>query len=227
MWLLLLACASPPEPPTAAVPVPPPPAPPWTLTGRASSDGLDTPTLIGGAAALGPACATLNERLRGDGPPCFVEEWRSDRVLHVERAGARLRFDGQPGRTTWTQLGGPLDGCLGDPLAVPPAGDPGGHRALDGDSWVLTLSGANRCALGGTLRLHTRRDTAAWSGLTVAGTPWDAGGRERALDVLRAELRDLVDRGWADLDRADRADALRALATDPHPDAKRLLDRRR
>ena len=228
MWLLLLACASPPPakapPPPAESPAPPPP---WVLVGRAVDNGLATPSLAGGAAALGPGCAAINERIKGDGPPCFIEDWASARVVRVERAGERLRFDGALGRTRWSQLEGPFAGCLGDPLAVPPAGDPGATRALDGNTWVLTFSGQNRCGIGGSLRLSALRNAADWSTVTVGGAPWAKGGREAALSYARAELRALVADKWSQLDREQREDALRSLATDPHPDAVRILKRRK
>ncbi|MDP2308224.1 MAG: hypothetical protein Q8P18_19550 [Pseudomonadota bacterium] len=230
MWPFLVACASPPEPDVAAVvtTVAASPPPPWTLQGRASSDGLDTPTLPGGAALLGAACATLNATLHGSGPPCFVEDWRADGArLRVERAGARLRFDRVPGRTTWTPIGGILASCLGDPLAAPPADDPGGRRTLEKRTWVITLSGQNRCALTGTLRLDATRDHAEWSGISSEGLPWSSGGREAAQTLLRAELRALVESKWGELDTVQREEALQALAADPHPDARRVLELRR
>jgi hypothetical protein len=76
-------------------------------------------------------------------------------------------------------------GCLGDPLALPPADDPGGARGYDGEWWTLHLSGTNPCHLGGELRLHAWRDKAEWDGLTVDGVPWNAGGRDRLLKSLR------------------------------------------
>ncbi len=228
MWTLLVACAAQPAPVAEIAPAPAAVSAPWALVGRASTDGLDTPSLSDGAASLGPNCATLNTTLRGDGPPCFVEVWRADGApLRVERAGARLRFDGLPGRTTWSPIAGILASCLGDPLAVPPAGDPGGVRALDGGIWVLALSGQNPCALAGTLRLDATRDRAVWSGLTAGGQPWSVGGRELAQALLRAELRTLVQTRWPELDDLARDDARRALAEDPHPDARRLLELRR
>ncbi|MES2644746.1 MAG: hypothetical protein V4850_34985 [Myxococcota bacterium] len=227
MWPFLVACMSPPEP-GVAVPAPavaPSPPPTWILVGRASSDGLDTPTLPGGAALLGADCATINTALRGHGPPCFVEEWRADGApVRVERAGARLRFNRVPGRTTWTPIGGILASCLGDPLALPPADDPGARRTLEKRTWVITLSGENRCALAGTLRLETTRDRADWDGISAEGLPWSKGGREAAQVLLRAELRALVETRWSELDTFAREEARQALMADPHPDAQRLLD---
>ncbi|MDP2312661.1 MAG: hypothetical protein Q8P41_07130 [Pseudomonadota bacterium] len=223
MISLLLACAAPPAPPAVPEPTRLPP-PSWVLVGRASSDGLSTPTLQGGTARLGVGCAALNDTLHGHGPPCFVEEWRAgDGTVLVERAGARLRFDGVPGRTTWTPINGALAACLGDPLAVPPAADPGGQRTLERRTWVVALSGQNRCAIAGTLRLDATRDRADWSDLSAGGRPWSAGGREIAAATVRAEVRALVRSRWNELDEATRADALRSLAEDPDPDAARLL----
>ncbi len=220
VWPLLLACSDPP-----LVSAPPPIAPqPAVLTGRASSDGLDTPTLPGGAARLGTDCVEANRTLRGDGPPCFAEVWTAERPIAVLRAGRRLSFDGARGRTRWSQLEGVLSFCLGDPLAIPPAADPGGTRTLEGTTWGIHLSGANRCGLRGALQLDATRDHADWDDLRVADTPWRSGGRERAQETLRAAVREIVGQDWAQLDPATREDALRALAQDPHPDAKALLN---
>jgi len=228
MWPLLVACAAPPAPVPHVAPVlPPEPTRAWSLVGRATSDGLDTPPLPDGAAALGPACATVNLSLRGDGPPCFVEDWTDGvTTVRVTRAGARLRFDGAPGRTTWTPIDGIVSACLGDPLALPPARDPVGQRILDGTTWVLALSGQNACGLSGTLRLDVTRDHADWSDLSADGLPWANGGREAAQSHIRAALREVVRTRWETLDAEDRDDALRGLALDPHPDAKTLLEAR-
>jgi hypothetical protein len=229
VWPLLLACAPPPAAPSPAIVTAPAPARPiFQLSGRASSAGLDTPTLAGGAALLGTGCVTANRTLDGDGPPCFAEVWQAaDRSVAVLRAGHRLRFDGQRGRTSWSQVDGPLAWCLGDPLAIPPAGDPGGLRTLDVDTWVVHVSGDNRCALTGDLRLAATVDHAAWDDIRAAGHPWDAGGRDAARTTMFAAVRDAVAHHWRTLDAAARADALGMLAEDPHPDAKRLLARHR
>lgn len=229
MWPFLVACAPPPEPAVAHAPAATAaPTVRMTLVGRASSDGLDTPTLPGGAALLGTDCATLNTALRGHGPPCFIEDWRADGdAVRVERAGERLRFDGVPGRTTWTPIGGILASCLGDPLALPPADDPGARRTLEKRTWVITLSGENRCALAGSLRLDATRDRAEWSDISSQGLPWGSGGREAAQALLGAELRALVESRWSELTTIERTEALQALAQDPHPDARGLIDRHR
>jgi hypothetical protein len=224
MWSLLVACAAPPAPAPPVPPAAPAARAVWSLVGRATSDGLDTPPLPDGTAVLGPACATVNASLHGDGPPCLVEDWTDGpTTVRVTRAGARLRFDGAPGRTTWTPIAGILSTCLGDPLALPPARDPVGQRILDGATWLLALSGQNMCGLSGTLRLDVTRDHADWSDLSADGLPWSKGGREAAQIHVRAQLREVVRTRWSTLDPDSRDDALRALALDPHPDAKALL----
>lgn len=219
MWHFLLACA--PSPPPAPAHVAP-----WRLVGRASSEGLDTPSLPGGSAALGQNCGAVNAALGGDGPPCAIEVWRAgEREVRVERAGQQLRLDGAPGRTAWSQLRGSLAECLGDPLLLPPAGDPGGQRRLVDDQWRVELSGENRCRLAGVLRLDVRADRADWSGLTANGRRWADGGRAFALEVHRAQLRKLTEEQWDSLGTDERSEVLTLLRADPSPEAQALVAR--
>ena len=181
------------------------------------------PSLPGGNLLLGVGCATINAALHGDGPPCSVEEWQGDRTVRVERAGRKLRIDGRRGRIRWSQLANPLPGCLGDPLAVPPAQDPGATRTFDGERWILTFTGQNLCHLGGTLVLHATSDEADWSALTASDRPWTDGGLAAAWADLRADLRSTLVTRWATMDEHTRAAARQALIQDPHPDAARVL----
>ena len=221
----LLACADPP-PPTMPDPLPIGPATPttWSRVARVSTEGIDVPALP--QALLGPGCATLNAALGGDGPPCFVEDWSGPRMIRVERAGATVRLDGDRVQGRWPNIGTLLDGCLGDPLALPPAADPGGARTLTDDTWILTFSGQNLCVLGGSLKLALRGGRVDTSALTVEGLAWSRGGRERAANGHRARLRAVVRDDWETLSATERDDALRALARDPDPEAQALLAKR-
>lgn len=222
---LVFACAAPPEPTPPAPPaVEPEPPPPWVRLARVSTDGIDSPSLS--PSLLGERCAAVNARIGGDGPPCAVEDWGGPGARRVERAGGVLTIDGTPGRTTWTAINGTLEGCLGDTLSLPPAADPGATRSMTETAWVLTFSGQNRCELGGELTLDIDQDHAEWSRLTAGGLPWEKGGRDHAKSTHRARLRALVRDEWGSLSQEEREDALRALAEDPHPEAKTLLKRR-
>lgn len=144
------------------------------MIGRITADGLDLPPHPDGPAALDPRCASQGLR------PCSAERWTDgEQVVDVVRAGHDLRIDGLTGRTDWLRIGPTLMGCLGDPLALPPADDPGGTRSFDGEWWTLHMSGANACRVSGELRLHAWKDQADWHALAVDGVPWDAGGRQR------------------------------------------------
>ena len=118
-------------------------------------------------------------------------------------------------REAWS-LGEPLGTCLGDPLALPPAGDVAGFRklAFDGEdgAWRLELSGRNPCALSGRLDLPLRFAQVDVSGLRAHELPWKEGGREAVLDQLRAELLAHAEANWASLDAEERLALRRSLS---------------
>ncbi len=195
--VFLLACAVPapaPTPEAAEVPEVPVAAEQFTLVGRAAHEGFLVPSLPDGTALLGDNCATVNAGIRGHGPPCLAERWRSDRrelTFLVANPAASARWgtaEASPARTTWPSLGRTLAWCLEDPLMLPPARDPGGTRTFSGDGWTLQFSGQNRCHLGGVLSLALDRDRAVWSGLTVEGVAWNDGGRARAQALVTAAV---------------------------------------
>lgn len=163
-------------------------------TGRSELGGIAVPSVPGGGELLGPDCTAVNERLRGKGPPCAVETWAGEgKVWTLFRAGNAARFEGPEGevvraRAHWSVLAGTLSRCMPDPLALPPAGDPGGDRGFDGDDWVLVFTGQNRCRLEGTLRFAADADRADFDQLAVNGTPWTRGGRDLADRLLADPL---------------------------------------
>ena len=113
-------------------------------------------------------------------------------LLH---AGEAVVWETESWPAAWRRLGTELSHCLGgDPLALPPGGDPAGFRTLAAKTppesdreamWVLSFSGQNSCELSGTLRLHATRDRADSRDLLSGGKPWESGGREHALSLLR------------------------------------------
>lgn len=172
----------------------------WTLVGLADDSHFPLPALPGGRALLGPACYDVNQRLTaldprhpGLGPPCGVERWSAgSETMDLLWAGdaALLRTGSNPpggldgsgsgpderARGRWNAVGSVLGACLGPPLNLPPAGDPAGRRGTDGTSWLIDLSGANRCALSGRLSLGIRGDRADTSELLAGGLGWASGG---------------------------------------------------
>lgn len=233
MLVLLLACAEvPPPPPPTSTTMPPPPER-FVLVGRHSPGLLLEPPLPEGPARLGPDCATVNEALRGDGPPCLAERWASaGRTALLLVAGRQARFkwgDEPPVRTPtrWETLGNILETCLGDPFTIPPAGDPGALRDFTGTAWRLSLTGRNRCGLEGTLELPIRGGRADWKGLAVDGVGWTEGGRERAMPAYRGIVREAVARHAEALDAAGRVQALQALEGDETAEAAALRERLR
>lgn len=186
-----------------------------------------------GTSLLGLGCEAGMRLTGGLPPPCVAERWTSEegesrvflrvgdrailRDLHVDRAV----------KTNWETLDGPLGGCLGDPLSVPPAGDPDGFRLLqevEGTyAWILSLSGQNLCGLGGQLIVHATRDHAEVRELTVQGGPWDEEGRQKARASLFAFIRQTAVERWSTLDEAARLRILTNLADDPEPAAVDVL----
>jgi hypothetical protein len=185
----------------------------------------DAPPFEGWAAAVATCTAAAE---------CAAERWRKEPLTSaVERTLVRdgdriVWLDDQtvwPAR--WRQISGALSHCLGDPLAIPPAADPGGGRDLLEDpatndarwSWQVRLSGNNRCNLSGTILLSATGPKVDVRDLRVGKQAWHAGGRHEAEAFLRAELRELARTGWDTLNEAERVDLLRALRTDPEASA--------
>lgn len=229
-------CAPAPAPPVAEAPpgaqAPPPTEPPpperaWRRVARIEADQPAAVPVEGAAEALA-RCAEVR--------PCVVERWVPAEeppaaALTLLRRGAALEpvedtEPATPWRTRWTVVNGALDPCLGDPLAASPADDPAGVRELvergEARWWRLRLSGHNRCRLAGVLELSTTRDEAVADGLSVEGRPWREGGRQRALELLRADLRAQAQAAWEDLSPAEREEWARVLDRDP--EAAALLE---
>lgn len=137
------------------------------------------------------------------------------------RAGDALEASGrgQGWRAGWRSVSGPLRGCLGDPLADPPAADPTGVRSLErvGEDWrwVIGLGGHNRCRLEGSLTLAATADRADATALVCGAATWQEGGRDCALENLRAYARARATADWPALGPEDRAAWLMALESDP------------
>jgi hypothetical protein len=165
----------------------------------------------------------------GAGPP---ESWvgsSGEQATFNPRTGELLRTDhpALTGRLRWPGLG-TLGMCLGDVLADPLPADPGAFRALVWGTeahWHLTLSGTNRCSLGGVLVLDVLDDGVDPSGLEVEGLPWSQGGRQRARVILAAGLRADAERVWGELDVPARIRLLDLLSRDPEPEAAAVLHR--
>jgi len=199
--LLLLAVGCSPPPPPVVAPAPPPAPHAWALEGLADDSHIPLPELPGGRALLGTACFVANQRLTsldprrpGAGPPCGAERWsdgtQSMLLLWAGDAGMVER-EGRASAaiTRWHAVDALLAECLGPALNLPPAGDPGATRATDGEKWLLTFSGANRCGLEGTLALWIRADRADPQAIRVADQPWRAGGSTLAQARLGPERR--------------------------------------
>ncbi len=227
LLIALLACNLPfeqgvaPSDPAASVQPPPPPAV-YVLSGRATPAGLELPALSAAAPLVADRCAVLREMMESpSGEACFVEEWSSGvHRIYLHRAGVHLAFSAKlhelgPIRpATWTSVGAVLRACIGDVLALPPAGDPGATRRLTPSLVILHFSGQNLCHLEGELSLYRDADRAD-AAIRVDGMVWGKGGREQAQILLRSELRRVVAEEWPRLSPADQALAREVLNDDP------------
>lgn len=164
-------------------------------------------------------------RLAADGA---VQTWvAGDETVTLDTTSGRLsRGEVElKARSTWPAWQ-TLALCLGDPMTMPPAGDPAGFRVLAWDDpvhWRLELSGANTCQATGTVILDAVRDEVDVGGLLIDGRPWREGGRERGHALaLQAFRGTLVDR-WPELSERERSEALLLLQNDPDPEAAAVL----
>lgn len=244
VWAALgcAACAA------SDVPPAPPPAPPapttWTLVGEVTLGAVHPRPRPGFEEAvdlLGPECATATARLGDRAPPCRAELWRPLRpagepvddarafLLQVGRSTLLLTASGEHQRSArWPDLGPVLERCLGDPLALPPTGDPQGYRHLvieaESAAWVLHLSGANACQLSGSLRLGISPDQVSVEDLSVGAVPWRERGAQAALAMQRAAVRVEVRDRFAELSAAERIVGFETLVHDPDPEALTILE---
>ncbi len=171
-------------------------------------------------------------RLQEAGP---MERW-------VTAQGHEAAFERRSGRLQWRAMDnsqeqartrlvwsnwGLLENCLGSPLREKTGGDPGAFRSLvvfqDQVSWILDFSGLNRCSLGGRVIVDAVEDRVDTENLEVDGIPWAAGGRQRALAILRAETRETASERWPALDIVGRILLLKLLSDDPDPRAEQSL----
>ena len=154
---------------------------------------------------------------------CTVESWTLDSAppIHLIRAQRAMWRAGtrEEWRTRWRGLAGPLDLCIGDPLALPPADDPGGFRLLhdqqDSWRWSVHLSGANACELEGHLEIDALADRIQTHHLRVDGMAWTDGGRELARERGRELARAIAESRWAEASAEERARIIAALKQDP------------
>ncbi len=132
-----------------------------------------------------------------------------------------------PGATSWPRMGTVLGPCVGDALALPPAGDPEGGRTLEiegsSSTWALHFGGANPCGLSGTLRLPLGGGPVDTRQLQVAGHRWDEGGHLRAQEQRHAWRPQRVRERWTEHDPADKLLAIKGLSEDRDPEAAVLL----
>lgn len=161
-------------------------AEPWTRTDRVESADADVSVLPEARAAL----ATCQ-----DATPCVFERYLSpdggQSLALLRRADSMTRLDtGEAWVADWGALSLLMQACLGDPLTMPVAADPGGARLLERHGevwrWRIVLTGANLCRLSGELTLEARADRADVRMLDADGQPWSEGGIARARDLLRA-----------------------------------------
>ncbi len=231
---LLCSCDPAPEP---APPPPPPKVVRWQLVGAISAEGnLPYPGFGGAEALLGQDCAVASADMKARPSPCIAERWRAVESpgtpeVTVLRVGRKLRLS-RGGEVLdrsaeWSLLGPTLAACLGDPMDLPPAGDPAGVRSLIEDGgglrWSLGLRGDNPCRLRGELSLPLSADRVDTSALQVEDRPWSDGGVERARELLNAWLRLELRERWPELGRAEKILGLERLSNDPHPEAGALL----
>ena len=144
-------------------------------------------------------------------------------TLVFDRANKKLA--GKHAKTVWGEWSETLQVCLGDPLDLPPGGDPEGFRKLrwdgKGGSWMLELGGMNRCAMSGRIHLAAKRNRVDVAELSVDGVLWGDGGGEVAKSLLRAELRERAVEAWPELPPEEQMSTWRALSADPDAEDER------
>ena len=119
--------------------------------------------------------------------PCFKEVWTSTKRTHTAYWSDQNYYwsEHKLFKTRWRGLNGVLLRCLGHPYSVPIALDPAGtRRYIEPDTWDLSLSGNNRCALSGTLQLATDKEKLNFKELRVKNDLWAQGGLEQARKML-------------------------------------------
>jgi len=211
----------------------------WRLVGEHAIGAprpASHPSFAGALDLLGADCTTAAVRLGAAPPPCRVELWRRqdgtapDALFLVVGSASELDVEGRAilRPTRWTRLGPTLGDCLGDPLDLPPAQDPAGFRGLvvtaGEPRWMLSFSGANRCALSGWILLSAADEGVDVERLEVDGLPWRAGGVERARERLRFWVREQLQRQIQVLGPEERIVGFEALVHDPDPAAGAILE---
>ncbi len=157
-----------------------------------------------------------------------VQTWRAgDEEAVLDTTTRRLTRGDQTyrARLQWPSWQS-LELCLGDPLALPPAGDPAGFRLMAWDpepTWVLDLSGANRCNATGQVSFRVDADSVNVEALLIDGLPWGEGGRERGRELALQAFRADVLTSWSAASETDRSNALLLLQHDPDPEAESIL----
>jgi hypothetical protein len=212
----------------------------WSTVGVYDPGGSETPGVLPFPAGqrwlddrCGPPKAT-----RAEIHPCRAEHLLSRREGEPEarealflRTGVStlLVMDGveRVASGSWPGLGATLLACLGDPLALRPAQDPGATRVLvqlgEVFRWNLGFSGQGRCGLQGGLGLDALGSRVDVADLRVEERTWSQGGRERAEAWLLAENRARATEIWPTLPPDERILLLKALAEDPDPEAESVL----
>jgi hypothetical protein len=241
MWLLLACSVDAPEPALARTPQPP--VPPkeisYTLTGRATPQGIDFFPLPEAQPLVENSCQGLKAKLKANKTTgCLVERWSPDpenpdqNARYLLRSGLKLRFasnlsaegkDLRPAEVSWHSIDPVLSHCLGDLWALPPAGDPKGTRTMQGDTWIFRFSGDNPCGLQGSLKLGVFEDHASATELLTDNTLWSRGGKEQTKATIWEALLKEIPKKWPELSREERLGIITLLSESEKPEAALLL----